>query len=191
MRYLPFVVVAAICLMPRTALAHCDALDGPVVASARQALATGDLSLVLPWVPENSEGEVKEAFQKTVTVRRLNADAQSLADHYFFETVVRLHRAGEGEPYTGLKPAGGDVSPAIAAADRAIETGSPTELIALVTGAASKGIRARYEAALHAKHMAAPGNVAAGRRFVAAYVSFIHYVERLFEPAETPAHGEH
>lgn len=180
-----------LCFMPRIALAHCDALDGPVVASARHSLATGDVSLVLPWVPENSEGEVKEAFQQTVAVRRLNADARTLADRYFFETVVRLHRAGEGEPYTGLKPAGGEVSRAIAAADRAIETGSPAELIALVIGAASKGIRERYEAALHAKHMAAPGNVAAGRRFVAAYVSFIHYVERLFEPTETSGHDEH
>jgi hypothetical protein len=27
-----------------------------------------------------------------------------LADTHFFETVVRLHRLGEGESFTGLKP---------------------------------------------------------------------------------------
>lgn len=191
MRYLPLFLVAALFLLPRTALAHCDALDGPVVTSARNALAAGDVSLVLPWVPETSEAEMKEAFQQTVAVRRLNATAQDLADRYFFETVVRLHRAGEGEPYTGLKPAGREVSPAIAAADRAIEHGSLAELVAVVTAATSNGIRERYEAVVHAKHMATPGNVAAGRRFVAAYVSFIHYVERLFEPGEASEHAEH
>jgi hypothetical protein len=64
-----------------------------------------------------------------------NPDAQELVDLYFFETVVRIHRAGEGEPYTGLKSAGPDLGPAIPAADKAIEDGSVGPLVKLVTDA--------------------------------------------------------
>ena len=47
-----------------------------------------------------------------------SAEARELADRYFFETLVRIHRAGEGAPYTGLKPAGRDLGPAVPAAVR-------------------------------------------------------------------------
>ena len=48
-----------------------------------------------------------------------------MADLYFFETVVRVHRAGEGAAYNGLKPAGLDEGPVIPIAEKAIETASP------------------------------------------------------------------
>ena len=41
---------------------HCDSLDGPVVAAAREALATGDVDRALPYVPAHDEPEVREAF---------------------------------------------------------------------------------------------------------------------------------
>jgi hypothetical protein len=44
------------------------------------------------------------------------------------ETVIRLHRAGEGAAYTGLKPAGIDYGPVIPAAEHAVATGDTTKL---------------------------------------------------------------
>ena len=44
------------------------------------------------------------------------------------ETVIRLHRAGEGAAYTGLKTAGADYGPAIPAAEYAVETGDLVKL---------------------------------------------------------------
>ncbi len=64
-----------------------------------------------------------------------NPDAQELVDLYFFETVVRIYRTGEGELYPGLKSAGPDLGPAIPAADKAIEDGSVGPLVKLVTEA--------------------------------------------------------
>jgi hypothetical protein len=47
--------------------------------------------------------------------------SREVADRHFFETVVRLHRAGEGAPYTGLKPAGLDVGPVIPVAEHGLQ----------------------------------------------------------------------
>ena len=102
--------------------AHCDTINGPVVVAARQALASGDLTPALKWIPKASEPELRAAFGRTMQVRAASPAARDLADSYFFETLVRLHRAGEGEPYTGLKPAT-EVDPAVAAADRALQSG--------------------------------------------------------------------
>jgi len=107
---------------PGTALAHCDTLDGPVVAAARKALDTGNVNLVLLWVQKKDETDIRNHFQKTVAVRKAGGQAKELADMYFFETLVRIHRAGEGAGYTGLKPAG-KIEPPIAAADKSLETG--------------------------------------------------------------------
>lgn len=95
------------------ASAHCDGMDGPVVKAAQKALRTGNINLVLIWVGKGDEVEVREAFRKTAAVRRQSPQARELADRYFFGTLVRLHRAGEGEPFTGLKPARRDLGPVI------------------------------------------------------------------------------
>jgi hypothetical protein len=182
------IFLAALLLFPASSLAHCDGLDGPVVRAAQKALESGDVVHVLVWVREQDEAEIKAAFEKTAAVRRLGAEARGLADSYFYETVVRVHRAGEGEPYTGLQPAGRDLGPAIPAADNAIETGSPDALLELVTSLATHGIHERFEHVLHAK-AAQSRDVKSGRAFVAAYVAFIHYVERLAEAAAATAHG--
>jgi hypothetical protein len=102
-----------------------------------------------------------------------------------------VHRAGEGAPYTGLKPAGRDLGPAIPAADRAIETGSVGPLETLLTEALVSGIRTRFDQVREAKAQAgqAGTGVEAGRRYVRAYVTFIHYVERLYEAARTSPDG--
>jgi hypothetical protein len=157
--------------------AHCDTLDGPVVETARKALASGDVTLLLKWVGADDEQMIRTAFQKTLEVRKLGTQARDLADMYFFETLVRIHRAGEGAPYTGLKP-GTAFDPAVALADKALETGSVDKLGDTLSQAMVKGIRDRFQRALESqKH--ADENVSAGREFVEAYVMFTHYVEGL------------
>lgn len=74
---------------------HCDTMDGPVVKTSKIALDTGNVNLILPWVPEKGEDELKKAFERTLRVRKLGKEAKELADFWFFETAVRLHRAGE------------------------------------------------------------------------------------------------
>lgn len=111
---------------------HCDSLDGPVVKAARAALDLGDITLVLPFVHEDAEHDVRQAFAATSEVRLLGSAAKSLADLAFFETVVRLHRAGERAPYTGLKPGGLDVGPVIPMAEKAVETLDGEDLIAFL-----------------------------------------------------------
>jgi len=159
------------------AQAHCDTLDGPVVATARVALDASDVAPLLKWVRPEDEGEIKGAFQRTLAVRSKGAAAKELADMYFFETLVRIHRAGEGAPYTGLKP-GAAVDPAVALADKALESGSVDKLVEVLTNAMAQGIRERYAHA-YENHRHADDSVAAGREFVASYVVLTHYVEGL------------
>ena len=161
--------------------AHCDGMDGPVVKAAQEALTTGNVNFVLVWLQAADEPVIRQAFAKTLAVRTLNAEARELADSYFFETLVRLHRAGEGEPYTGLKPAGRDLGPAIPAADKAIETGSAEALEKMLTGAVSHGVRKRFERVLASKNFGK--DVRRGREYVKAYVEYVHYVETLHEAA--------
>lgn len=175
-------------LSPARAYAHCDGLDGPVVKAAQAALEQDDVNLVLIWVFEEHESEVRSAFQRTLAVRSLGPEAMELADMYFFETVVRLHRLGEGAPYTGLKPAGRDLGPAIPAADRALETGDIAPLVELLSHELRTGLQAHLQEAVRAGAYRA-SDVEAGREFVEKYVTFIHYVERAYETARSAVHG--
>lgn len=170
--------------------AHCDGMDGPVVKAAQKALESGDVNLVLIWVQKQDEAEIRDAFSRTMTVRTLGPEAKELADRYFFETLVRVHRAGEGAPYTGLKPAGRDLGPAIPLADGALEGGNIDELVKLITEEIRTGLVERFE---HVKKMQdyAPADVNAGREYVQAYVTFIHYAERAYEAAHRSAEGHY
>lgn len=168
-------LLTAVIIFPDKSFAHCDTLDGPVVATARAALKNGDVTPLLKWVRVDEENEIKTAFQKTLAVRALGAEAKELADMYFFETLVRIHRAGEGAPYTGLKP-GEAIDPAVALADKALESGSVDKLVNVLTNAMAKGVRERFAQA-HESQKHADDSIAAGREFVESYVVFTHYVE--------------
>ena len=159
------------------ARAHCDTLDGPVVQTAKTALESGDVTPLLKWIRAEDEQEIQKAFQMTIAVRSKGNEAKELADMYFFETLVRIHRAGEGVAYTGLKP-GEAVDPAVALADKALLNGSVDKLINVLTKAMANGISERFQSANEAqKH--AEDSVQSGREFVEAYVYFTHYVEGL------------
>ena len=167
------------------AAAHCDTLDGPVVAAARKALDAGNVNLVLVWVQKKDEAEIRKHFDKTVVVRKAGGPAQELADMYFFETLVRIHRAGEGAGYTGLKPAG-KIEPPIAAADKSLDTGKLQEVAQLISKRMEQGLHRHFEDMMKKKTYK-PDDVAAGRAFASAYVEYTHYVERLHNAAETLA----
>lgn len=177
--------------LARPASAHCDAMDGPVITEAQRALASGDVTPLLKWVPAADEGEVRAVFDKAVRVRKLGPEARALADQQFFATLVGVHRAAEGAPYTGIKPAG-QINPAVRAADAALATGHVDELVAEVTREVEHGIRERYDAAGKAR-VKADESVPAGREFVRAYVEYVHYVEglhRALSAASAHAAGE-
>lgn len=181
-------VLMTLVLAPTQVSAHCDGLDGPVVTAARQALDTGDVRPVLIWVQKEDEPEITLAFSRTRAVRPLGAKAKELADLYFFETLVRVHRTGEGAPYAGLKPAGRDLGPAIPAADRALDTADPRPVSALLGDAMDAGLSERFLQALEAKRHAGD-DVEKGRHFVSAYVRYIHYVEALYRTATSATRG--
>lgn len=162
------------------AFAHCDTLDGPVVSAARKALDTGNVNYVLVWVQKKDDAEIRKAFEQ--------ARAKQIEPVKFYETLVRLHRAGEGAGFDGLKPAG-HVEPPVAAADKAIESGKLQPLAKLVKERVEKGLHGRYDSVMAKKKYDA-NDVDAGRAYVAAYVDFMHYAERVHDAAgsETQAH---
>jgi hypothetical protein len=172
------------------AYAHCDTMDGPVVKAAQQALKTGNVNYALLWVRSQDEATIRSAFQRTLKARKQSGVAREIADLWFFETLVRLHREGEGAPYTGLKPAGLAEHPAVAAADRALAKGSITELERLLTHAVHDGLRERFQAAMTQRDFDV-NDVARGRAYVHSYVPLIHYVEAIYDLARegAPEHG--
>lgn len=174
-------------------LAHCDTLDGPVVRDAKVALDTKQVTPVLKWLRPENEREVKEAFSRALSVRSLSPEARDLADRFFFETVVRLHRAGEGAPFTGLKPAG-EVEEVVRQADAALASGDLSPLEDHLLKAISKRLRQNFMEARQA-HAHAQESVAAGREFVGAYILFVHYAEELEKVgsglSEADLHADH
>ena len=167
---------------------HCDSMDGPVVLAAREALETGDVERVLAYVPASGEPEVREAFGRTRTVRALGAEAREVADRWFFETAVRVHRAGEGAPYTGLKPAGGGFGPVIPVAERALETGGADELAGVLCGIVREQVERRLARAMALRERAGDG-LAAARESVEAGLGLLVWAHGLYRKAVGEPHG--
>ncbi len=167
-------------IIPKNASAHCDSMDGPVILAAQKALEAKDVNLVLIWVNEEQEDQIRKAFKKTQEIRNVSEEVREMADMYFFETLVRLHRESEGAAYTGLKPAGTDFGPVIPAGDNALETGSLDELKTLITTSFEKRLNILFESMMDAKNFN-PENIEAGREFVHKYVEFMHYAEPVYE----------
>lgn len=180
-------LAAALLLHAPAASAHCDSVDGPVVLDAKAALAKADVAPVLKWVSAKQEPAVREAFARTLAVRKLGADAQLVADTSFFETLVRLHRETEGAPYTGLKPSGGQPM-FIGKLDGALASGSVDDFAKLVGEHAAAGVKTRFAKAFEAKKKA-EATPADGRAYVAAYVDLMHYTEAVV--AAVHAEGGH
>jgi hypothetical protein len=175
-------------VFPSVSLAHCDSLDGPVVLDAKAALERKDVSALLKWVKPEDESLIREVFDRTLAVRQLGPEAKALADSYFFDTLVRVHRLGEGAPYTGLKPAG-SIKPVIQEADRALDSGSIEKLAKAMSEHTAQGLRERFARAAQARPHAAE-SAHAGREYVEAYGEYVHYVEALAEVVHGMSHHE-
>lgn len=175
-----------------SSLAHCDSMEGPVVKTSQKALETGNVNYVLVWVRAEDEPEITTLFYKVNEVRTLSPEAKELADMYFFETVVRVHRMGEGVGYTGLKPAGYQLKEGIEAADIAIAENSLNPVYAHLDEGQNPEIK-DYFAEVQSKKVYDVNNLKAGREYVEAYVNFIHYVEALFqgEDIQVEEHEHH
>lgn len=179
----------AVLLNASPLFAHCDWVKGPVVEDARAALAAGDVAAILKWIPKESEPEIREAFSRTLEVRAKGDAARDLADRWFFETLVRVHRQSEGAPYTGLRGEDYALPEAIAAAEEALASGSIEKIEQGIAAAVAAGLRERFAHARHAKEHAAHA-AEAGREYVRAYAEFLHYVQGLHDAAARASHHE-
>jgi hypothetical protein len=184
-------IAAAIAIslaIPQLAAAHCDTMDGPVIKDARVALEKGEVTPVLKWVRKRDEAQIQKVFKQAMAASKKGAKAKEAGEHRFFESLVKIHRASEGAPFSGLKPAGA-VEPAVAEADKALAGGSADALVQLISDDVAAGIRERFDHAAETyRHK--DESVAQGREFVKAYVEFTHYVERLHADATGKGHSE-
>lgn len=179
------IVTLLTALKPLTVHAHCDTAGGPAVKDGIKALETGNINCALKWIPAEGEAELVDVFERALRVRSLGAEAAELADRLFLETLVRIHRMGEGVGFTGIQPVGTEIDPVVKAADEAIAVGSDVDLLPMVPQERRAELAERFRAALAVKDFDVD-DVAAARRYVAAYVDFFKYAE-----GEDHAHHAH
>ena len=165
--------------------AHCDQMNGPLIADAKKAIEQNNVNIVLKWVPVNHETDIKDVFSQMMKVRELSPEAKSLSEMYFFETLVRIHRAGEGVSYTGIKPEGTPIDERVLAADKAIESGNLYPLKSLVKQEDLPELTERFDKVMLLKNFDV-NDVDAGRKYIEAYVLFFKFAE-----GETEAHAAH
>ena len=170
------VLAGCLILLPAISRAHCDTLGGPVVKDGRAALEKRDITPVLKWVKPEHETELRQVFDEALSVRAKGPDAAGLADRHFLETLVRLHRMGEGAPYTGLKDA--PAEPIVAMADKALVSGSEQAMLKALDKHLAEVLAGKFQRVLAASK-AKDTSVEAGRAFVEAYVDYTHYLEAL------------
>jgi len=158
---------------------HCDTMDGPVVKAAKAALEKGDAGPVLHWVPRKSETELKKVLEKALKARKLGKDSAEIADRWFLETVVRLHLAGEGASFSGIKPPGFDIGPIIPKAERALENGNPDELVEFFKLVASEELRERFNEVRSSKKYD-DKDLYAAREHIRIRKDFLRFADRLY-----------
>ena len=155
--------------------------------AVQKALDNGNLNPVLAYAPATAEAEIRAAFEKSRKVRGFGAEARTLADQAFMETVIRLHRAGEGAVYTGLKPAGIDYGPVIPAAEHAVETGDLAKLKAVLMEKIEHALNERLAHVRELKKAPLEPKIAAevphSRERVSAELGFITFAENLHQAA--------
>lgn len=166
--------------------AHCDSYDGPVIQDAYKALKTENVSYVMKWIEPKQEAEITNLFNKTVGLKKADADIYSIVEKHFLETLVRYHRETEGAPYTGLKPAG-SATPIVKMADNSIAKKDVETLLGNLGSHIQKVIIEKYEKVAELSKVK-DNSVAEGRAYVAAYVDYTHTLEAI---EIVLAHGGH
>ncbi|MCT8977995.1 DUF6448 family protein [Clostridium sp. CX1] len=177
-------IVAA---LPVMASAHCDTMEGPTISDAKKALESNNVNYALKWVQPENEKEITQVFEQAIKAKEVSAEAKDLADKKFFEELVKVHRAGEGAPFTGVKPVGTPIDEKVAAADKAIEIGNLSPLEGMVPEEKMPELIERFEEVMALKNFDV-NNVDAGREYIEAYVSFFKFAEG--EEEGHAAHGE-
>lgn len=162
---------------------YIDSIDGPVVKAAEKALDMEDVKYVLPYASSEDEREIKDAFERTLMVRELSSEAAELADYWFFETTVRLHRKEEEKTYTGLKSPGTDWGPIIPKIDMAIETENLDELLNYLLNFIREDIISRFDDLLSKKDYDL-SDVEDAREYINAREEFIEYTKKFYEYVE-------
>ncbi len=173
-----------IIMMPLTASAHCDTMDGPTVIDGVSAMENNNINYVLKWVQPEYEDELTNAFNLSMKVKDLSPEAREIAERYFFENLVRIHRVGEGAPYDGVKPSGTPIDEKVAAADKSIEIGNLSPLDGMIDEEKIPELTERFEKVMSLKDYDV-NDVEAGREYIEAYVKFFKFAEGEEE------HGEH
>jgi YesN/AraC family two-component response regulator len=177
---------------PTLASAHCDTLDGPVVTAARKAMKTGNVNYILIWVKPENEDEIRKAL-KTAKTKKKSAKTKKgkdKAEMELFETLVRIHREGEGAKYEGIKPAG-SIEHEIVLADKAVETGKLNDVLNNIKSSENKEIILHLFHKVKEKSHYDLDDVPAGREFIEAYVVFIHSVEKAIKGTDLDEHTPH
>jgi hypothetical protein len=169
---------------------HCDALDGPVVKAALAALETGDVMQVLPFIDAAGEQELRDTFFLALEARDAGGVATVVVDRWFSETAVRLHRAGEGAPFTGLKPAGLDRGSVIPVAERALETGSSDELIALLNDTLAHEAKERFDVVMELRTHAEEG-LPQARAYTSAMLGLQVWANTVATAVRSDPHASH
>ncbi|MCX6239148.1 MAG: DUF6448 family protein [Bacteroidia bacterium] len=186
--FLTLLLFSALFFSSKVTFAHCDTMDGPVIADAQKAISQNNVNYVLKWIRPQDEVEIKETFNLSMKVRVLSPEAKELADKYFFETLVRIHRNGEGVPFTGVKPSGTPIDEKILAADKSIEIGNLSPLKDLVPKDKLAELKKRFDKVMSLKNFDV-NNVEAGREYIEAYVQFFKFAEGE-EEGHNPNHIE-
>lgn len=183
-------IALAMCVLlgAPAARAHCDTLDGPLITEAKAAIEKGDVTPVLKWVNKEDEAEIREAFAQLMSLRGRTQDVELRAylDTGFLERLVKVHGRLDGQVYGKLKPAGSITDPALLAAEAAMAGGNVDRLARYIADQAEQGIRQRFAAAVEARRQAAE-SVELGRKYIRAYMEFVHYVDRLHRDARSAA----
>lgn len=176
-RALPVLLTAFILILSQPLSAHCDSYDGPLIKDALKSLESNNINPVLKWVDEKYETEITVLFNKIVSLRGGDKEVYAIVEKHFLETLVRLHREGEGAPYTGLKPAG-SASPIIVMADQAIASGEVKTLTTKFDAHLNKVLADKYNEVME-KSLKKDNSTAEGREYVRAYVEYTHFLEAI------------
>jgi hypothetical protein len=186
----PLFILSILILSTNVTFAHCDTMDGPLIADARKALSQNNVNYVLKWVSAVNESEIRDAFNLVMKVNGLSPEANELSEKYFFDTLVRIHRAGEGVPFTGVKPSGTPINEKVLAADKSIEIGNLSPLKGKVSKDDMSELTKRFDKVMSLKNFDV-NNVEAGREYIEAYVQFFKFAEGEEEGPATNEHGSH
>lgn len=160
-----------------------DTMDGPVVTAAELALEMENVNYVLPFVKEEYETELKEAFDRTVTVRELSGEAAEVADYWFFETAVRLYMLGAGKSYSGIRQSGLNEGHIILKAQTAIENQDKDALENFLINSLRDAIETRFEIAI-SKNDYDINDTEAARDYLDSMLDFIEFSNDIFKKIE-------